>query len=245
MSGSAQDTGNTYVLRHLGLQDYSTVFAAQRHFTDTRSDDTLDEFWLVEHPSVFTQGQAGKAEHLFAAGDIPVVQSDRGGQVTYHGPGQVVLYILLNLRRSKLSVRAAVTALESSVIYLLSQYGVVAAADPHAPGVYVEGAKVAALGLRVRKGCCYHGVALNVDLNLEPYNRINPCGYAGQVVTRLSSLGVSAGVAEVGEALAGQLARHLKYTKQHLAQGLPPAPKPISELTDTPFLDRPRTTDKL
>ena len=218
--GSARDA-NTYVLRQVGRVDYSTAFAAQRAFTETRDDTTLDEFWLLEHPPVFTQGQAGKAEHLLNAGDIPVVQSDRGGQVTYHGPGQVVLYMLINLRRRGLGVRQAVTALEASVIQLLAEHSITAAADPHAPGVYVDGAKVAALGLRVRKGCCYHGVALNVDLDLSPYNRINPCGYAGQAVTSTSGLGVAGGVAEIGEALAGQLAGHLQYTICHSAHGLP------------------------
>lgn len=216
-----QDGKKAYRLRQLGRVEYSTVFAAQREFTNTRNADTLDEFWLVEHPPVFTQGQAGKAEHLLNAGDIPVVQSDRGGQITYHGPGQVVLYMLVDLRRGGLGVRTAVTALETSVIQLLSQVGITAAADPHAPGVYVQGAKVAALGLRVRKGCCYHGVALNVDLDLEPYSRINPCGYAGQAVTSTHLLGVPGGVAEIGEALASQLAAHLKYTERHNAQGLP------------------------
>jgi len=212
---------SAYVLRRLGVQEYSTVFAAQRSFTDTRDADTLDEFWLVEHPPVFTQGQAGKPEHLLMSGDIPVVQSDRGGQITYHGPGQVVLYMLVNLRRSGLGVRAAVTALETSVVDLLSEFGISGAADPHAPGVYVDGAKVAALGLRVRKGCCYHGVALNVDMDLSPYQRINPCGYAGQAVTSTSQLGVNGDVEQLGARLAEQLALQLEYTVQLNAQGLP------------------------
>ncbi len=215
--------GKPYVLRQLGLLDYQTVFSAQRQFTDTRLPTTLDEFWLVEHSSVFTQGQAGKAEHLLDAGDIPVVQSDRGGQVTYHGPGQVVLYTLMDLRRNGWGVRAAVTALETAVIQLLATHGVDAAADPSAPGVYVQGAKVAALGLRVRKGCCYHGVALNVDMDLSPYLRINPCGYAGQPVTSTTLLGVPGDMAEIGAALATQLAAQLQYNEQQLAQGLPEA----------------------
>ncbi len=213
-----------FVQRQLGRRDYSTVFAAQRLFTDGRDAHSTDEFWLVEHDPVFTQGQAGKAEHLLDAGDIPVVQSDRGGQITYHGPGQVVLYLLADLRRNGWGVRTAVTALESAVIALLAEQGVTASADPQAPGVYVDGAKIAALGLRVRKGRCYHGVALNVDMDLSPYARINPCGYAGQAVTSTQQLGLAGGFEAQSEALVGQLAAHLAYTVRHLAHGLPPAP---------------------
>ena len=172
--------------RTLGLVDYEPTLQAMKEFTDSRGDETPDELWLLQHPRVFTQGQAGKAEHVLAPGDIPVIQVDRGGQVTYHGPGQWVLYLMVNLRRHELGVRALVTLIENSLVELLSEYGVVAAARPDAPGVYVGDDKIAALGLRVRKGCSYHGLALNVDMDLEPFGRINPCGYAGLQVTSMA-----------------------------------------------------------
>lgn len=159
-----------------------------RHFTDTRTPDTTDEIWLVEHPPVYTQGQAGKPEHLLVPNDIPLVQTDRGGQITYHGPGQLVAYPLLNLKRRKLGVRDLVTLLEQSVIELLAEYGLESAARPDAPGVYVAQRKVASLGLRVRKGCSYHGVSINVDMDLSPFTNINPCGYAGLAMTQLRDL---------------------------------------------------------
>jgi len=157
-----------------------------KDFTDTRTPESADELWLLQHPRVFTQGQAGKAEHVLAPGDIPVIQVDRGGQVTYHGPGQWVLYTLIDLRRRKLGVRVLVDLIENSLIQLLAEYGIPAAARPDAPGVYVAGDKIAALGLRVRKGCSYHGLALNVDMDLEPFGRINPCGHAGLRVTSMA-----------------------------------------------------------
>jgi lipoyl(octanoyl) transferase len=172
-------------LRRLGVVDYAECWKAMRAFTDTREPTTEDQLWLVEHPPVFTQGQAGRAEHVLAPGDIPVVQTDRGGQVTYHGPGQLIAYVLVDLRRLKLGVRAFVSALEGGVIDLLERFGVEAAARPDAPGVYVDGAKIASVGLRVRHGRSYHGIALNLDLDPEPFQRINPCGYAGLAVTRL------------------------------------------------------------
>jgi lipoyl(octanoyl) transferase len=159
-----------------------------RQFTDARKDDTPDELWLLQHPPVFTQGQAGKAEHVLAPGDIPVIQVDRGGQVTYHGPGQWVLYVLIDLRRQQLGVRDLVTLIERSVMQLLAEYGIDAVAEPGAPGVYVGGEKIASLGLRVRRGCSYHGMALNVDMDLEPFERINPCGYEGLRVTSMARL---------------------------------------------------------
>lgn len=174
--------------RELGMVEYAPTLTAMRNFTDTRGHDTPDELWLLQHPPVFTQGQAGKAHHLLAPGDIPVVQVDRGGQVTYHGPGQWVAYLLLDLRRRGLGVRALVTLIEQAIIALLAEYGIEAAARPDAPGVYVADAKIAALGLRVRRGCSYHGLALNVDMDLEPFRRINPCGYAGLEVTSMAQL---------------------------------------------------------
>jgi lipoyl(octanoyl) transferase len=176
------------VVRELGLVDYQPTFTAMRQFTDSRAVDTPDELWLLQHPPVFTQGQAGKAEHVLAPGDIPVIQVDRGGQVTYHGPGQWVLYLMVDLRRQQLGVRDLVNLLESSVVQLLGEYAIVAAAQPQAPGVYVAGEKIASLGLRVRRGCSYHGLALNVDMDLQPFDRINPCGYEGLTVTSMAKL---------------------------------------------------------
>jgi lipoyl(octanoyl) transferase len=175
------------MVRHMGLRDYLPVWQAMRDFTDQRSVDTTDEIWLVEHPPVFTQGQAGKPEHVLARGDIPLVETDRGGQVTYHGPGQLVVYPLLDLRRLKLGVRDLVTQLEETTVAVLADYGVTAAARPDAPGVYVDGRKIASLGLRVRRGCSFHGLALNVDMDLAPFLRINPCGYNGLQMTQLSN----------------------------------------------------------
>ncbi|MEM9601866.1 MAG: lipoyl(octanoyl) transferase LipB [Pseudomonadota bacterium] len=193
-------------MRTLGELRYDDALARQRAFTDARGPDTADEVWVVSHPPVFTLGQAGKRHHVLDAGDIPVVQSDRGGQVTYHGPGQVVVYTLLDLRRHGLGVRALVSALENTVVAVLGDHAVVAQADPSAPGVYVNGAKIAALGLRVRRGCSYHGLALNVSLDLRVYDRINPCGYPDMTVTRTRDHGIGATEASLGSALVRQLA---------------------------------------
>jgi len=192
-----------------------------RAFTEARHADTLDELWQVEHPPVFTQGLAGKAEHLLAPGDIPVIRVDRGGQVTYHGPGQVVIYCLLDVRRLGLSVRGLVTALEQAVIELLAAYGVTAQARPNAPGVYVDDAKVASLGLRLRQGRSYHGLSLNVDMDLEPFTRINPCGYPGLRVTQLRDLGVSLTPVTVAEELLSMLGRQFGYLTFSYIEGLP------------------------
>jgi lipoyl(octanoyl) transferase len=176
--------------RHLGLADYQTAWDAMRVFTDARDDSTPDEIWFLQHPRVFTQGQAGKAEHVLAPGDIPVIQVDRGGQVTYHGPGQIVGYLLIDLRRRKLGIRELVTAIENALVSTLAKHGISAANRADAPGVYLNkgpkaGAKIASLGLRVRKGCTFHGLALNVDMDLEPFARINPCGFHGLQVTQM------------------------------------------------------------
>ncbi len=176
------------VLRELGLAEYAPTLDAMRAFTDSRGPDTPDELWLLQHARVFTQGQAGKAEHVLAPGDIPVVQVDRGGQVTYHGPGQWVLYLLIDLRRRRMGVRDLVDVIEHGIVDLLAVHGIAAAAQKGAPGVYVDGAKIASLGLRVRRGCSYHGLALNVDMDLEPFSRINPCGYEGLAVTSMARL---------------------------------------------------------
>ncbi|HGA2727251.1 TPA: lipoyl(octanoyl) transferase LipB [Enterobacter hormaechei] len=173
------------LVRHLGLQPYEPVSQAMHDFTDMRDDTTPDEIWLVEHLPVFTQGQAGKAEHLLMTGDIPVIQSDRGGQVTYHGPGQQVMYVLLNLKRRKLGVRELVTLLEQTVVNTLAEYGIDAHPRADAPGVYVGEMKICSLGLRIRKGCSFHGLALNINMDLTPFQRINPCGYAGMEMTQM------------------------------------------------------------
>ncbi|GAL14913.1 octanoate-[acyl-carrier-protein]-protein-N-octan oyltransferase [Vibrio astriarenae] len=176
------------IVRHLGRQDYQPVWQAMHDFTDTRDENTIDEVWLVEHNPVFTQGQAGKDEHLLNTGDIPVVQSDRGGQVTYHGPGQLVAYVLINLRRKNIGVRDLVTHIENTVINTLKHFDVESAARPDAPGVYVENRKICSLGLRIRRGCSFHGLALNINMDLAPFLRINPCGYAGMEMVQLSDL---------------------------------------------------------
>ena len=176
------------VVRHLGLADYLPTLEAMRRFTAERDESTPDEIWLLQHPRVFTQGQAGKAEHLLAPGDIPVIQVERGGQVTYHGPGQLVGYPILDLRRKKLGVRELVTAMEQALVDVLAGYGIEAAPKADAPGVYVAGDKIASLGLRVRNGCSFHGLALNVDMDMAPFQRINPCGYAGLKMVQLKDL---------------------------------------------------------
>ena len=215
-------------VRHLGLQPYRETLDAMRAFTDARGPDTPDEFWLLEHPPVFTQGQAGKPEHLLAPGDIPVVQVDRGGQVTYHGPGQLVIYLLLDLQRLGLGVRALVDAIEASLVVVLAEFGVEAHARRDAPGVYVGPAKIAALGLRVRRGCSYHGLAFNLDLDLDPFQRINPCGYQGMPVARLADLVPDwgpAASARARELLLSELQRRLGYNPgdivTHCSDGSP------------------------
>ena len=176
---------NKILIRQLGLQPYEPISQAMHEFTDARDEDTLDEIWLVEHHPVFTQGQAGKAEHVLVPGDIPVIQSDRGGQVTYHGPGQQVMYVLLNLKRRKLGVRELVTLLEQTVVNTLAEYGIESHPRADAPGVYVGDRKICSLGLRIRKGCSFHGLALNIAMDLAPFLRINPCGYAGMEMTQM------------------------------------------------------------
>lgn len=192
-------------IRDWGRCDYETVAAAMRDFTDTRDTRSADEIWRVEHPAVFTLGQAGRQEHVLERGDIPLVQTDRGGQVTYHGPGQIILYPLVDLRRRRLGARALVTRLEQTVVDWLASQGVSAAPRADAPGVYVDDAKIAALGLRVRRGCSYHGLAVNIAMDLSPFQRINPCGHAGMAVTDLASLGIDCSLATAAEALTDQL----------------------------------------
>lgn len=198
------------IIRTLGRVDYLATFAAMQEFTAARGDDTADELWLCEHPAVFTQGLSGKPEHLLKDIGIPVVQVDRGGQITYHGPGQVVAYLLLDLRRREITVRGLVNCIEQAVIDLLVGYGVNAARLAGAPGVYVGKAKIAALGLRIKRGCSYHGVSLNVDMDLTPYSAINPCGYEGMAVTQLRDLTGEWDTVKVGAALAEHLAAQLE-----------------------------------
>jgi lipoyl(octanoyl) transferase len=197
------------VIRYLGLCDYEASWRAMRDFTDARDATTPDELWLLQHPAIYTLGQAGRLEHLLDAGHIPVLKVDRGGQVTYHGPGQLIAYLLLDLKRASLGVKGLVNLLETAVIEVLATQGILAQARPDAPGVYVEGAKIASLGLRVRHHCSYHGLALNVDLDLEPFTRINPCGYPGLAVTRLVDLGVTTPLDRIAEELAATLAGRL------------------------------------
>ena len=189
-------------IKYLGRSDYQTTWEAMKAFTEARDASTPDQLWITEHAPVFTQGLNGKAEHLLDTGNIPVVQIDRGGQVTFHGPGQLVLYCLLDISRLGLGVRALVNAIEESIIELLAHYDVKAQARRDAPGVYVEGAKIAALGLRIRKGCCYHGLSLNIDMDLSPFARVNPCGLKNQAVTQMADFNIAIGLEQAGRELA-------------------------------------------
>jgi lipoyl(octanoyl) transferase len=196
-------------VRHLGRVDYEPTWHAMQAFTASRSADTPDELWLCEHPPVFTLGLAGKPEHLLKDIGVPVVKIDRGGQITYHGPGQIVCYLLLDLKRRGITIKGLVNRMEQAIIDLLAGYGVTAERREGAPGVYVGGAKIAALGLKVKNGCCYHGIALNVAMDLSPFAAINPCGYAGMAVKQLSAFDSTANVDSVGEYLIAQLRQHL------------------------------------
>ncbi len=204
------------ITKWLGQQDYQTTWAAMQAFTNARLPATIDEIWFLEHSPVFTQGQNGKAEHVLAPGNIPVVQTDRGGQVTYHGPGQLMVYVLADLKRQQLSIRDLVSALEQSVIDLLADEDVIAFAKQEAPGVYVsianETHKLASIGLRVRKGLSYHGMAFNVNMDLSPFNRINPCGFSGLKMTTLKALMPVDEVQQAAKLLLGYLMKHLGYT---------------------------------
>lgn len=213
-------------IRHWGEVAYEEVWHAMQDFTNQRNPETQDELWLVEHPPVFTQGQAGKPEHILNLGDIPLVKSDRGGQVTYHGPGQLIVYLMLDVRRKKLGVRHLVTSMENAIVGLLADYHINAYAKPDAPGVYVANRdgienKIASLGLRVRRGCSFHGLALNVNMDLAPFLRINPCGYAGMAMTQSCALGGPQTLDEARSQLIPKLAellgyQHLDYTTEKL-----------------------------
>jgi len=201
-------------VRRLGLVDYKTVWRAMQAFTDQRDETTADELWLVEHPPVFTQGQAGRAEHVLSPGDIPVIQVDRGGQVTYHGPGQIVIYPLIDIKRLGIGVRELVAGIEQVIISVLRAYGVEAGLIKGAPGVYVDGVKIASLGLRIRKGRSFHGLAFNIDMDLEPFQRINPCGFEGLEVTQLAAFVDQLSIVEVEYHLVAGLSRFLGYNEK-------------------------------
>ena len=209
-------------VRRLGLLDYQSVWQAMQTFTNERDENTADELWLVEHPPVFTQGQAGRAEHILAPGVIPVIQVDRGGQVTYHGPGQIVAYPLIDIKRLGMGVRQLVTAIETAIIEVLYTYKIHAQPRADAPGVYVDGVKIAALGLRIRRGKSFHGLSFNIDMDLEPFQRINPCGFEGLEVTNLSAL-ATVNMTEVEDRLIVSLSEVLGYNNRfrQLTGGLP------------------------
>ena len=195
------------IIRRLGLAEYASTYQAMRRFTDSRGTKTPDELWVLEHPAVYTVGIAGRAEHFPRSGEVPVERVDRGGQITYHGPGQAIVYALIDLARSGLTVRGMVSLIEQAVMELLAAHSVGAERRNGAPGVYVDGAKIAALGLRVRRGCCYHGVALNVDMDLAPFSAIDPCGYPGLAVTQTRAHGVLADAQGMGDELACRITR--------------------------------------
>ena len=206
------------VRRHAVLLPYEPTWRAMQAFTDSRDESTPDEVWVLQHEPVFTLGQAGKWEHVLMPGTIPVVPVDRGGQVTYHGPGQIVAYPLIDIRRAKIGVRDFVNRIEQSIIDTLDTWNIVAVRKDGAPGVYVNGAKVAALGLRVRRGCTFHGLAFNVNMDLEPFHRINPCGYQGLQVTQVMDMGGPSSIGEVEDVLIENLARQLGMTPELAAE---------------------------
>lgn len=199
------------IIRDLGLAEYERTWKAMQSFTENRDAETPDEIWLLEHPPVFTQGQAGKAEHLLNTGDIPVVKVDRGGQVTYHGPGQLVAYVLVDIKRAGMGVRNLVTGIENAIVDTLQMNNVTANAKPDAPGVYVDGRKIASLGLRIKKGCSFHGLALNVDMSLEPFLRINPCGYIGLEMVQLKELVGTTDMVQIKQQLSDSLVKQLAF----------------------------------
>lgn len=220
MSSNIGGSGGV-LIRRLPPQDYALSLQAMQNFTNQRVANTLDEIWVLQHLPVFTQGQAGKAEHVLNQGTIALVQSDRGGQVTYHGPGQLIIYLLLDLKRLNMGVRVLVTHMQSALIDCLASYGIAAAAKACAPGVYVDGCKIASLGLRVRKGCSFHGLALNVDMDLSPFERINPCGYAGLQMAQMAdciNLTQVIELDQVAKRLCKNLVKQLHYTQVNETQ---------------------------
>lgn len=210
---------DTLVIRDLGLQPYLPVWQAMQQFVAQRDTTANDEIWILQHPPVFTLGQAGKIEHVLQPGDIPVVKVDRGGQVTYHGPGQLIAYLMLDIRRLKMGVRELVGKLEQTLVELLAEFSIESYARPDAPGVYVDGRKIASLGLRIRHGCTYHGLALNVDMDLQPFSRINPCGYAGLRMVQMRDLIRTVAMAEVATRLSDLLVLRLGYRQRQTLTG--------------------------
>lgn len=208
------------IIRQLNQLEYTQVWQAMKQFTDTRNNETPDELWLVEHLPVFTQGQAGKEEHLLINSEIPVIKADRGGQITYHAPGQQIIYCLINLRRNKMGIRQLVTLIEQGIINALNTYNIEAYAKADAPGVYVNEKKIASLGLRVRKGCSFHGLALNVNMDLAPFLNINPCGYANLEMVQTADIGGPTTVLEAGQILVKQLSELLGATTLEFKTGL-------------------------
>ena len=202
------------IVKKLGICSYQSIHREMQQFTDSRTADTADEIWLLQHTPVYTLGQAGDTDHILQAGSIPIVQSDRGGQVTYHGPGQIIVYPLIDLRRYQLGVRGLVELLENVVIGLLAEYSIDANSRRDAPGVYVDSAKIAALGLRIRRSCSFHGLAINVDMDLEPFTRINPCGYSGLEVTQITDHAAVKSVEFIGEQLVANLLQTLQSRAQ-------------------------------
>ncbi|GGE67511.1 octanoyltransferase [Streptosporangium jomthongense] len=207
------------IVRSLGRQPYLETWEAMKSFTALRGDHTADELWCLEHPRVYTQGQAGKPEHILAPGDIPVIPVDRGGQVTYHGPGQLVVYLMLGLTRRKIGVRALVDIIEQGIVGTLAELGITAQPRPDAPGVYVGDAKIASLGLRVRRGCSFHGLALNIDMDMEPFRRINPCGYAGLAMCQVSDFVATASMDDIEKRLVAHLVSGLGETVVSYGRG--------------------------
>jgi lipoyl(octanoyl) transferase len=211
---------NLIVVRALGLRDYEPLWRGMQQFTETRSPQTPDEIWFTEHPPVFTLGLNASRDHLLTPGDIPVIQVDRGGQVTYHGPGQLMIYPLIDLKRARLGVRDLVTALEQTVIDLVAKHGIEAASRKDAPGVYVDGRKIASVGLRVRRGASYHGMALNIDVDLEPFSRINPCGFSDLEVTDLATLGIGESPAEIQARVQAYLLKNLRMDDRQIVSDI-------------------------
>lgn len=203
---------NRVMIRHLGQQPYINTWRAMQEFTNTRETDTPDELWCVEHPPIFTQGQAGKPEHILNPGEIPIVETDRGGQVTYHGPGQAVIYLLVDIRRKSLGIRPFVCKIERAVIDLLADYKILGETNPQAPGVYVKGAKICSLGLRIRRGSSFHGLSLNVDMDLSPFQRINPCGMSNIKVIQMRDFVDAISLQKVHTGLIQHLCSHLGYS---------------------------------
>ncbi|PCI18699.1 MAG: octanoyltransferase [Piscirickettsiaceae bacterium] len=220
MKTASNTEKRTLVIRRLGQQDYHTTWLAMKNFCSSRNDNTSDEVWFVEHPPVFTQGVSGKPEHIHNANGIPIVQSDRGGQVTYHGPGQLIMYVLFDLQRLGIGVRTLVDTLELATINVLKQYGLTGIAKKEAPGVYIDDKKIASLGLRVKKGYSYHGLSLNVDMDLTPFSFINPCGYEGLDVTQLANLNVKCLLLDLVPSLIDELKNQLGYNELVAANNL-------------------------